>query len=134
MAKTDQQKDKTADQQMDTAKPKKQGWREKAVGMLTQRRTGGKTISQAQIKDLAEKRGGLLTAQLSAARSGRTQRPSNRVKDMEFELNAIINGTWTPGMKRPNNKEITEAMRSIYAIGQTQSSPDAARLDSLITS
>ena len=113
---------------------KKVSWRDKAAHLLTARLTGSKPLDAKQLKAQAEKRGALLTAQLGAARKGTTLRPPGRILDMEYELKCILNGTWTPGMSRPKNKEVTAAMSSMTLLGPSPTEQaEADKVDAIIT-
>jgi len=119
-----------------TEEPKAKGkpsWRDTAAKLLTSRLPSGKAMDAKELKTLADARGTLLTAQLSAARSGHTRRPINRIQDMEYELQTILNGTWRPGISRPSNKEVTAAMRSMSLLGPSPSEKaEADRVDAIL--
>lgn len=112
----------------------KVSWRSKAARLLASRRSGIRNLDPAKFKARGEERGTLLTHRLEAATSGRTTYPPNVVRQWEFELQAIMNGTWTPGMERPKNKEFDKLFYSVSALGPSKGErAEAERLDELIT-
>lgn len=127
---------KTAKATMETVtETKKTRWEDRADSVLARRRSrGGVPLDPATCREQAQERGVLLTSRLEAVTSGRTKYPENIIKQWEFELQAIRNGTWTPNIMRPQNKEFDKLFYSVNALGPGRAEQkDADRLDNLIT-
>jgi hypothetical protein len=116
--------------------PAKPSLRERLASVAFAR--GRRTMMKpAELQGAREKRMAEVAAALDAYNQGRTQRPESYIKQLRYEAQLLLAGTWVPGAKRPQGKadKLAEAIMGAPGISESPTvRREDQRVDALLES
>lgn len=114
-----------------TPKPTKPiSWRQRADQLFLQRMgPRAQRLDPATLAEEAEKRAEYLIAAIEGTRTGRSNYPSSTIEDYEFELQALRNNAWYPGLRRRKQARPSGYNFNVLSVPD----PAEAKVDQMLT-